>query len=49
MSNLKRIVKTGKILKIARVRCHFVKFGIYFLGFPREIVIGVITDNSLHL
>ena len=49
MSNFKRVVKTGKILKIARVRCHFVKFGICFLGLPLEIVIGVITDNSLHL
>ena len=36
---------TGKILKISCVRCHFVKFDIYFLGLPREIVFGVITDN----
>ena len=29
-----RNVKTDKILKISRVRCHFVKFDIYFLGLP---------------
>ena len=33
-------------------RCVFtilVKFDIYFLGFPREIVFAVITDNKLFL
>ena len=27
----------------------FVKFEIYFLGLPRDIVFGVITDNALYL
>ena len=26
-----------------------VKFDIYFIGLPREIVFGVITDNKLYL
>ena len=26
-----------------------VKFEIYFLGLPRDIVFGVITDNALYL
>ena len=26
-----------------------VKFDIYFLGLPREIVFGVITDNKFYL
>ena len=33
----KNCENTGKILKIACVRCHFVKFDIYFLGLPWEI------------
>ena len=28
----KNCENTGKILKISRVRCHFVKFDIYFVG-----------------
>ena len=40
MSDFTRIVKTGKILKISCVRFHFVKFDIYFLGLPWEIVFG---------
>ena len=32
----KNFENTGKILKIACVRCHFVKFDIYFLGLPCE-------------
>ena len=46
MSNFTRIVKTkGKILKIACVRCNFVKFDINFLGLRSEIFFGVITDD----
>ena len=30
----KNCENTGKILKISCVRCNFVKFDIYFLGFP---------------
>ena len=30
----KNCEKTGEVLKISCARCHFVKFDIYFLGFP---------------
>ena len=30
----KNCEKTGKILKISCVRCHFLKLDIYFLGLP---------------
>ena len=30
----KNCENTGKIPKISRVRCHFVKFDIHFLGLP---------------
>ena len=46
MSNFyKDCENTGKILKISFVRCHFVKFEIYFLALSWEIFFGVITDN----
>ena len=41
----KNCENTGKFLKNSYVRCHFVKFNIYFLGPSREIFFGVITDN----
>ena len=41
----KNCENTSKILKISCVRCHFVKFDIYFLGISQEIFFGVITDN----
>ena len=44
----KNCENTGKILKISCVRCHFVKFDIYFLGVSKNISCGVITDNELH-
>ena len=40
---------SGKILKISRVRCNFVKFDIHFLGLQWEIFFGVITDDLLLL
>ena len=30
----KNCENTGKILKISCIRCNFVKFDMYFLGFP---------------
>jgi len=41
-------VNTGKIGKFLCVTFHFVKFEICFLGFPWEVVFGVITDGKLH-
>ena len=41
----KNCENTGKIPKISRVRCHFVKFDIHFLRLPWEIFFGVITDD----
>ena len=41
----KNCENTGKILKISCVRCHFVKFDIYFLERPQQIFFGVITDD----
>ena len=41
----KNCENAGKIPKISCVRCHFVKFDIYFLGLSKEIFFGVITDN----
>ena len=41
----KNCENTGKILKIACVRCNFVKFDINFLGLRLEILFGVITDD----
>ena len=41
----KNCENTGKSLKISCVRCHFVKFDIYFLTLSKEIFFGVITDN----
>ena len=41
----KNCENTGKILKISRVRCNFVKFDIHFLGLPLEIIFGVITED----
>jgi len=40
-------VNTGKIDKFLCVRFHFVKFEIYFLGLPREVVFGVVADGKL--
>ena len=37
-------------MKFSEFTCVFtilVKFDIYFIGLPREIVFGVITDNKL--
>ena len=45
----KNFENTGKILRISCVRCHFVKFDIYFLGLSSEIFFGVTTDELLHL
>ena len=33
------------VLKNSSKRCHFVKFDIHFLGFPKEIFFRVITDD----
>ena len=41
----KNCQNTGKILKISRVRCNFVKFDMHFLGLPLEIFFGVIADD----
>ena len=41
----KNCENTGKILKISCVGCNFVKFDTHFLGLPREIFFGVITDD----
>ena len=41
----KNFENAGKPLKISCVSCHFVNFGIYFLGLPYQIFFGVITDN----
>ena len=41
----KNCENTSKILKISCARCNFVKFDIHFLGLPREIFFGVITDD----
>ena len=43
----KNCENTGKILKISCLKCHFVKFDIYFLGLPWEIYFGVITDDEI--
>ena len=46
MSNFTRIVKkTGKSPKTSSVRCNFAKFDIHFLGLPKLIFFGVITDD----
>ena len=37
----KECENTAKILKISCIRCHFVKFDIYFLGLSWEIFFGV--------
>ena len=37
-----------KFLKIACVRCNFVKFDFYFLGLPSEIFFGVTKDDLSH-
>ena len=39
----------GKIMKISRVTCNFVKFDIHFLGLSWENFLGFITDDLLHL
>ena len=41
----KNCENAGKILKISRVRCNFVKFDTHFLGLPLEIIFGVITED----
>ena len=41
----KNCEKTGKSPKTSSVRCNFVKFDIYFLGLPKQIFFGVITDD----
>ena len=46
----KYLSKLGKLhnyenTNFEKIRCHFIKFGIYFLGLPQEIFFGVITDN----
>ena len=35
---------TGKVLKISCVRCHFVKFDIYFLGLSYSLVLLQIAN-----
>ena len=45
MSNFTRVVKTqAKVLKISCVRCHFVKFDIYFLGLSYSLVLLQIAN-----
>ena len=37
--------KTGKSPKTSSVRCNFAKFDIHFLGLPKLIFFGVITND----
>ena len=46
----KCLSKLGKLhnyenTNFEKIRCHFIKFDIYFLGLPQEIFFCVITDN----
>ena len=43
----KNCENTGKILKISCVRCHFVKFDIYSLRLPLEILLVGIHNHFL--
>ena len=41
----KNCEKTGKSPKTSSVRYNFVKFDIHFLGLPKQIFFGIITDD----
>ena len=40
---------TGKILKISRVRCHFLKFDIYFLALIRNFLYLVLLQLTHYI